>query len=209
MFEEVPMKIWFPDLPYAKDALEPYYSQRTIEYHYDRHHRGYFEKTKAAIQGTDYETLELDDIIKAAASRDADRSLFQNAAQIWNHTLFWQSMRPNGGGQPKGDLARLIERDFGSYADCKAAIKKAATGQFGSGWAWLIYENEKLRILATGNADNPLLFGGIALLTVDVWEHAYYLDYQNERDRYVDSFLTHLANWDNAAQILEKQRSSS
>lgn len=197
------MKIWFPDLPYPKEALEPYYSQRTLEYHYERHHRGYFEKTKAAILGTNYENLELDDLIKRTARQDAERALFQDAAQTWNHTLFWQSMRPNGGARPEDEIARLIDRDFGSYAACLTALKTAATGQFGSGWTWLIIENGKLKVTATGNADTPLIFGGIALLALDVWEHAYYLDYQNERERYVNTFLDRLVNWENAAQILK------
>ena len=193
------MSIEFPDLPYAADALEPHISARTFEFHHGKHHKAYVDKLNAAIAGTDYERLSLEEII-AAAHRASNNGVFNNAAQAWNHTFLWHSMSPTGGGEPTGDLAAAINDRFGDLEAFKAAFKNAAMGQFGSGWAWLVRSDDGIDIVTTGNADTPLVHGATPLLTLDVWEHAYYLDYQNKRDAYVDSFLNDLVNWEFAAQ---------
>ena len=193
------MSVEFPDLPYAADALEPHISARTFEYHHGKHHKAYVDKLNAAIAGTNYESHSLEEIIAAAHSA-SDNGVFNNAAQAWNHTFFWHSMSPTGGGEPTGDLAAAINDKFGDLEAFKAAFKNAAMGQFGSGWAWLVRSDDGIDIVTTGNADTPLVHGATPLLTLDVWEHAYYLDYQNKRDAYVDSFLNDLVNWEFAAQ---------
>ena len=174
------MSIDLPQLPYDIDALEPHISARTLEFHHGKHHKAYVDKLNAAIKGSSYETQSLETIIETA--NDAgDAGVFNNAAQIWNHTFLWHSMSPNGGG----------------FRD---AFKQAAMGQFGSGWAWLVRTKDGVEIVTTGNADTPLVHGTTALLTLDVWEHAYYLDFQNRRDAYIDTFLDSLVNWEFAAQ---------
>jgi len=193
------MSIELPDLPYAADALEPHISARTFEFHHGKHHKAYVDKLNAAIGGTAYEGKSLEEII-AAASEASDAGVFNNAAQTWNHTFLWHSMSPNGGGEPSSVLATAINAKFGSYAGFRDAFKQAAMGQFGSGWAWLVKTGDGVDIVTTGNADTPLVGGPKPLLTLDVWEHAYYLDYQNKRDAYVDVFLDELANWDFAAE---------
>ena len=193
------MSIELPDLPYAADALEPHISARTFEFHHGKHHKAYVDKLNAAIGGTAYESKSLEEII-AASSEASDAGIFNNAAQIWNHTFLWHSMSPNGGGAPSGALADAINEKFGDYDAFKTAFKNAAMGQFGSGWAWLVKTGEGVDIVTTGNADTPLVSGPMPLLTLDVWEHAYYLDYQNKRDAYVDVFLDELANWEFAAK---------
>ena len=193
------MSIELPDLPYAADALEPHISARTFEFHHGKHHKAYVDKLNAAIGGTAYEGKSLEEII-AASSEASDAGIFNNAAQIWNHTFLWHSMSPNGGGAPSGALADAINEKFGDYDAFKTAFKNAAMGQFGSGWAWLVKTGEGVDIVTTGNADTPLVSGPMPLLTLDVWEHAYYLDYQNKRDAYVDVFLDELANWEFAAK---------
>jgi Fe-Mn family superoxide dismutase len=193
------MSIEFPDLPYAADALEPHVSARTFEYHHGKHHKAYVDKLNAAIAGTAYESQSLEEIIEAAY-KASDKGVFNNAAQAWNHTFLWHSMSPKGGGAPTGELADAINARFGDLDAFKAAFKAAAMGQFGSGWAWLIRTGDGVDIVTTGNADTPLVNGSKALLTLDVWEHAYYLDYQNKRDAYVDVFLNDLVNWEFAAQ---------
>jgi Fe-Mn family superoxide dismutase len=200
------MKIEFTDLPYAQDALEPLYSARTVHLHYDKHHRTYFDKTVKLIKGTEFEEIDLPEIVRGAKQKK-NTALYNNAGQLWNHDLFWRSMRASGGGEPTGELQKLIVRDFGSYADMKKKLSEAAVNQFGSGWAWLVLDGGKLAIKATSNADNPLTVGGTALLTVDVWEHAYYLDYQNRRPDYVEAFIDHLLNWDYAAARLAEAKS--
>jgi Fe-Mn family superoxide dismutase len=192
------MSIEFPALPYAPDALEPHISARTFEFHHGKHHKAYVDKLNAAIAGTDYESHSLEQII-AAAHEASDNGVFNNAAQAWNHTFLWHSMSPNGGGAPTGALADAINEKFGDLDAFKAAFKAAAMGQFGSGWAWLVRDGDGVDIVTTGNADTPLVHGTKPLLTLDVWEHAYYLDYQNKRDAYVDVFLNDLVNWDFAA----------
>jgi len=193
------MSIEFPDLPYAADALEPHISARTFEFHHGKHHKAYVDKLNAAIAGTAYESQSLEEII-ATAHKASDTGVFNNAAQAWNHTFLWHSMSPNGGGAPTGELADAINARFGDLDAFKAAFKAAAMGQFGSGWAWLVRTADGVDIVTTGNADTPLVRDSKALLTLDVWEHAYYLDYQNKRDAYVDVFLNDLVNWEFAAQ---------
>jgi superoxide dismutase, Fe-Mn family len=193
------MSIELPDLPYAADALEPHISARTFEFHHGKHHKAYVDKLNAAIGGTAYEGKSLEEII-AAASEASDAGVFNNAAQTWNHTFLWHSMSPNGGGTPSGELADAINKKFGDFDAFKKAFKAAAMGQFGSGWAWLVKTDDGVDIVTTGNADTPAVSGPKPLLTLDVWEHAYYLDYQNKRDAYVDVFLDELANWKFAAE---------
>ena len=193
------MSIELPDLPYAADALEPHISARTFEFHHGKNHKAYVDKLNAAIGGTRYETQSLEEII-AASNEASDAGVFNNAAQTWNHTFLWHSMSPNGGGAPSGALADAINKKFGDFDSFKSAFKNAAMGQFGSGWAWLVRTGDGVDIVTTGNADTPLVHGTTPLLTLDVWEHAYYLDYQNKRDAYVDVFLDELANWDFAAE---------
>ena len=192
------MSIEFPALPYASDALEPHVSARTFEYHHGKHHKAYVDKLNAAIAGTDYAGQSLEEII-ASAHAAGDTGVFNNAAQAWNHTFLWNSMSPNGGGSPAGDLADAINDKFGDLAGFREAFKAAAMGQFGSGWAWLVKTGNGVDIETSGNADTPLTGESRPLLTLDVWEHAYYLDYQNKRDAYIDAFLDELVNWEFAA----------
>jgi Fe-Mn family superoxide dismutase len=183
--------ITLPDPPYATDALAPHLSAETFEYHYGKHHRAYVDNLNKLIAGTAHESATLEEIILAA---DAG-PLFNNAAQIWNHTCYWNSMTPGGGGVPSGPVADAIAESFGSYDAFRDEFTKAAVGQFGSGWAWLVRDGSKLAVMATGNADLPLKHGLTALLTCDVWEHAYYIDYRNRRPDYVTAFLDHLVDW--------------
>ena len=192
------MPIEFPALPYAIDALEPHVSVRTFEYHHGKHHKAYVDKLNAAIAGTDYAEQSLEEII-AAAHGAGDTGVFNNAAQAWNHTFLWHSMSPDGGGSPSEDLADAINERFGDLAGFREAFRAAALGQFGSGWAWLVGTGNGVDIETTGNADTPLTGDSTPLLTLDVWEHAYYLDYQNKRDAYIDAFLDELVNWEFAA----------
>jgi Fe-Mn family superoxide dismutase len=198
------MPIELPSLPYAVDALEPHISRKTLEIHHGRHHRAYVEKTQSLVAGTPLAAASLEEIVAKTAGKKAKAALFNNAAQAWNHTFYWSSLSPQGGGAPSGDLADLIDRDFASHAAFVDAFKAAAIGQFGSGWAWLVLDGGRLAISATGNADTPLAHDQVPLLTVDVWEHAYYLDYQNRRADYVAIFLDKLANWEFAGRNLEQ-----
>ena len=201
------MPIELPSLPYAVDALEPHVSKTTLEIHHGRHHRAYVEKTQSLVAGTPLAAASLEEIIAKTAGKKAKTALFNNAAQAWNHTFYWSSLSPQGGGAPSGELAELIDRDFTSHAAFVDAFKAAAIGQFGSGWAWLVLDGGRLAIAATSNADTPLARDQVPLLTVDVWEHAYYLDYQNRRADYVATFLDKLANWDFASRNLEQATS--
>jgi Fe-Mn family superoxide dismutase len=196
------MSITLPELPYAEDALEPVISMNTLSFHHGKHHKAYVDKTNELIQGTPLEGKELEEVIKTAASNPAQKVLFNNAAQVWNHTFYWNSMKPGGGGVPQGELAKLIERDFGSFDAFKKEFKQAGATQFGSGWAWLVLDGDKLKITGTANADLPLVHNQKALLTADVWEHAYYLDFQNRRPDYLTAFLDQLANWEFAEKNL-------
>lgn len=198
------MAIELPLLPFSKNALEPYISSHTLDYHYGKHHNTYVVNTNNLIKGTDLENASLEEIIKISATNPAQAGLFNNAAQVWNHTFYWNSLRNGGGGSPKGAIAQKIESDFGSYEAFAKAYKEAALGQFGSGWAWLIIENGILKITKTSNADTPVAHGMKPLLCIDVWEHAYYLDYQNVRAEYVDNVINHLLNWEFANKNLEE-----
>ena len=184
------MAFSLPELPYDTSALEPYLSAETFEYHYGKHHKTYIDTLNQMIEGTDQESASLEDIIM-----NSEGKLFNQAAQTWNHTLYWSSMAPDGGGEPTGAAGDAVNEAFGSYTDFRDQFKTAATGQFGSGWAWLTVDGGKLAISATGNAVLPMKHGQTAVLTCDVWEHAYYIDYRNKRPDYVDAFLDHLINW--------------
>jgi Fe-Mn family superoxide dismutase len=200
------MAIELPPLPYAKDALEPHISGRTLEFHHDKHHAAYVTNVNNLIQGTDLADKSLEEIIMASSKDVGKIGLFNNAAQVWNHTFYWNSMKPQGGGQPSGKIKDKIEEDFGSYDEFVKLFKQAGTTQFGSGWAWLMLDDGELKVTKTGNADLPMNHGQKAILTCDVWEHAYYLDYQNRRPDYIDTFLQHLVNWEFANANLEQAR---
>jgi Fe-Mn family superoxide dismutase len=187
------------DLPYDQDALAPHMSAETLKFHHGKHHATYVSKLNDAIKDTPMADLSLEEIIEKAAGDDAKSGLFNNAAQVWNHDFFWNCMKPGGGGKPDGELLSQIESDFGSFDSFAEEFKAAAAGRFGSGWAWLVLQDGKLNVVSTQNADLPMVHGQKALLTCDVWEHAYYLDYQNERPRFVASFLDNLVNWDYVA----------
>ncbi len=198
------MAITLPDLPYARDALAPHISPDTLDFHHGKHHKAYVDKANELVKGTPLEGEALETIVRAAWA-DQNAALFNNAAQIWNHTFYWRSMKPGGGGRPSGKLAEAIERDFGSFEKFAEAFKAAGAGQFGSGWAWLVAKDGKLDVRKTPNAETPLTEDGVTpLLTMDVWEHAYYLDFQNRRPDYMGAFLEHLVNWDFAAENFAK-----
>ncbi len=190
------MTITLPDLPFADNALSPFISARTLEFHYGKHHRAYVDKTNAMIKGTALEGADLEAIIKETAGKAEKTGLFNNAAQAWNHAFYWQCMKAGGGGQPTGAIAVKINADLGGYDKFVEALKNAGATQFGSGWAWLVLRNGSLEVTKTANADTPLASGLTPLLTVDVWEHAYYLDYQNRRPDYLTAFVEKLINWD-------------
>ncbi|MHA7630339.1 superoxide dismutase [Corallococcus sp. M7] len=185
------MPFTLPELPYKKDALAPHMSQETLEFHHDKHHAAYVNKLNELTAGKPEATKSLEDVILSS-----DGAVFNNAAQVWNHTFFWNCMKPAGGGKPTGEIAAAIDRDFGSYDEFKKQFTDAAITQFGSGWAWLVKDGNKLAIMKTSNADLPMKHGKKALLTVDVWEHAYYIDYRNLRAKFVEVFLNSLVNWD-------------
>ena len=185
------MAFTLPELPYAKGALAPYLSEETLEYHHGKHHNAYVTNLNGLIEGTDLAASTLEEIILAA-----DGGVFNNAAQVWNHSFYWKCMKPGGGGAPGGELAKAMDEAFGSYEAFAKEFTQAAVTQFGSGWAWLVVEGGSLKIVKTGNADLPLKHGQTALLTVDVWEHAYYIDYRNLRPKYVETFLSNLVDWD-------------
>ena len=188
------MSFELPALPYAMDALAPHISKETLEYHYGKHHRAYVNNLNNLVPGTEFEKMSLEDIMKKATG-----GIFNNAAQIWNHTFYWHSLSPQGGGEPTGELATAIQKSFGSFDDFKTAFSKAATTLFGSGWAWLVKNNKgELEIVQTSNAGNPMLDNKKPLLTCDVWEHAYYIDTRNDRAAYVNQFWA-LVNWKFAA----------
>ena len=193
------MKFEIPSLPYAKDALEPHLSAETLELHYEKHHKGYLRKLQNEIDGKPEAERELEDLVRTSGG-----DVFNNAAQIWNHSFYWKSMKPGGGGSPTGDLAKEIEKYFGSADGFRQTFRAAATGEFGSGWAWLVRGPlGRLSVRSSSDADNPVHKGLTPLLTIDVWEHAYYVDYRNERGRYVDAFLEHLVDWDFVARNLD------
>ena len=195
--------ITLPPLPFAENALEPYISAKTLSFHYGKHHDGYVKKTNMMLEGTDLAGKPLETIITETANDPAKKGLYNNAAQVWNHTFYWNSMTP-GGSKLEGKLLGKIIKDFGSVQAMEEALAGKAGGQFGSGWAWLVLENDKLSCISTANADTPIAMGLTPLLCVDVWEHAYYLDYQNKRGDYVKAVLQNLANWKFAMQNFEK-----
>ncbi len=189
------MKHELPPLPYAMDALAPHISKETLEYHYGKHHQGYFNKLNAGIKDTDFEDMELEDIVRKASG-----GIFNNAAQAWNHTFYWNSMSPNGGGKPGGKLAEAIDRSFGSFDKFREEFTQKASTLFGSGWTWLAKkEDGSLAIINGQNAETPLRTGETPVLTCDVWEHAYYIDYRNAKPKYIEAFWE-LANWEFAAK---------
>ncbi|HED31220.1 MAG TPA: superoxide dismutase [Prosthecochloris aestuarii] len=192
-----------PALPYAENALEPWISARTIGFHYGKHHATYVSKFNELVAGTPFDQQPLEDVVKAVAG-DADKTaIFNNGAQAWNHSFYWNCLSPDRGGKPSGRLADKINEDFGSYEAFREALANAAATQFGSGWAWLAADNGSLKIVKTPNAETPLTKGMHPVLTIDVWEHAYYLDYQNRRPDYVAALIDNLANWDFAAENFE------
>lgn len=197
------MTLSLPKLPYEMDALAPYISKETLEYHYGKHHQAYVTNGNKLIAGTKFEGQDIVSIIKETAGKAEHAGIFNNAAQVWNHSFYWQSMSPNGGGKPVGSLAKKIEEDFGSYENFKTEFATAGATQFGSGWAWLVLENGKLKVTKTPNADCPFTQGQIPLLTMDVWEHAYYIDFRNARPSYIDTFLEKLINWEFANSQFE------
>ncbi|HAZ7574547.1 superoxide dismutase [Fe] [Legionella sp. PATHC032] len=192
------MTFTLPQLPYALDALAPHISKETLEYHYGKHHNTYVTNLNKLIPGTEFESMTLEEIIMKAKG-----GIFNNAAQVWNHTFYWHSMSPNGGGEPKGRLAEAINKSFGSFAAFKEQFTQTAATTFGSGWAWLVQEQSgALKIISTSNAGTPMTEGLKALLTCDVWEHAYYIDYRNRRPDYIEAFWS-LVNWDFASSNLK------
>ncbi|KTC91523.1 superoxide dismutase [Fe] [Fluoribacter dumoffii] len=185
------MTFTLPELPYAKDALEPHISRETLEYHYGKHHQAYVTNLNKLIPGTEFESMNLEEIIKKSKG-----GIFNNAAQVWNHTFYWHCLSPNGGNEPQGKLAEALNKHFGSFSEFKEKFTQTAISTFGSGWAWLVQEdNGDLKIISTSNAGTPMTEGLTALLTCDVWEHAYYIDYRNARPDYVSAFWK-LVNWD-------------
>jgi Fe-Mn family superoxide dismutase len=189
-----------PPLPYAENALEPIITAKTMSFHYGKHHKAYVDNLNKLIAGTEYAALSLEKIVTSTAGKPEKAAIFNNAAQNWNHTFYWKSMSPKGGGEPPAALKSKIEAAFGSVDACKKELASTAVSQFGSGWAWLVLEGDKLKVVKTANADIPMSMGLKPLLAIDVWEHAYYLDYQNRRADYVNAMLDKLINWEFAMQ---------
>jgi superoxide dismutase, Fe-Mn family len=191
-----------PFLPYAENALEPVISAKTISFHYGKHHKGYVDTLKKLVAGTRFEDMPLEKIMSETDGKSDSTAIFNNAAQAWNHTFYWQSLRPKGGGEPTDVLQKKIEVSFGSLDACKKELATAAMAQFGSGWVWLVLDSDMLKVVKTANAEVPMTMSMKPLLTIDVWEHAYYLDYQNRRADYVKAVLDTLINWDFATENL-------
>ncbi|MGB9153622.1 MAG: superoxide dismutase [Alphaproteobacteria bacterium] len=191
-----------PPLPYADDALAPVISANTMSFHYGKHHKAYVDNLNKLSDGTPFASMSLTDVIKQTAGVPDKAGIFNNAAQIWNHTFFWESMKPNGGGKPTGKLAEMIDHDLGGFDKFKTDFAQAGVTQFGSGWAWLVLNKGQLQIIKTGNAETPISGTAKPLLTLDVWEHAYYLDYQNRRADFAAAVIDKLLNWDRAAERL-------
>ena len=194
-----------PPLPYALDALAPVLSADTLAYHHGKHHKAYVDNLNRLTTGTDFAGLPLDEIVLRSARHATHAAVFNNAAQVWNHNFYWQSLRPQGGGEPPAELKRRLEEAFGSVAACKKELATASASQFGSGWAWLVADGERLRVVKTSNADLPLTQGLRPLLAIDVWEHAYYIDYQNRRVDYANALLDRLINWEFALENLHRR----
>ena len=191
-----------PPLPYAENALEPVISANTMSFHYGKHHKTYVDNLNNLVKGTDYENATLEKIINETAGKADKAGLFNNAAQIWNHTFYWNSMKPKGGGKPTGKLATMIDTSFGGFDAFRKELATTTVSQFGSGWGWLVLDGGALKVVKTSNAEVPFTKGQKPLLTIDVWEHAYYLDQQNKRAAYVDAVIDNLLNWDFAEQNL-------
>jgi Fe-Mn family superoxide dismutase len=187
-------------LPYEHDALSPVISANTLAVHYGKHHKGYVDTLNKLIVGTEYADMPLDQIVRSSAGTTEHAAIFNNAAQAWNHTFYWQCLRPKGGGEPPAELKKLMNQSFGGVEQCKKELVNNAVGQFGSGWAWLIEDHGKLKVIKTSNAHTPIEQGQNPLLTIDVWEHAYYLDYQNRRVDHVNAVLDKLINWEFALE---------
>jgi Fe-Mn family superoxide dismutase len=194
-----------PFLPYAENELSPVISANTVSFHYGKHHKGYVDNLNKLAAGTEFAEMTLDKIITATAGKADKSAIFNNASQVWNHTFYWKSLSPKGGGKPPDALKNKIEADFGTLDACKKELSAAAAAQFGSGWVWLTLDGGKLKVVKTGNADSPLTKGVKPLLNIDVWEHAYYLDYQNRRADYITAVIDKLINWDFAAANLLKK----
>ncbi|MBE0663120.1 MAG: superoxide dismutase [Bacteroidales bacterium] len=192
-----------PPLPFAENALQPVISAKTIGFHYGKHHQAYVDNLNKLIEGTEFEGLPLEEVIKKTAGKPEHSGIFNNAAQVWNHTFFWNSLSPNGGGEPSEVLMIKIKDSFGSFDSFLTEFTEAAKTQFGSGWAWLVLDGSRLKVMKTPNAETPLTMGVTPLLTIDVWEHSYYLDYQNKRPDYVSTLLDKLINWEFAANNLK------
>jgi superoxide dismutase, Fe-Mn family len=199
------MSLTLPPLPYANDALEPYISRRTLAVHHGNHHAAYVEKTRALVRHTPLESASLEEIVRSSGR---PTPLFNAAAQAWNHAFYWQCMRPGGGGEAQGAVAQLIKDQFGSRSAFSQQFVAAAGDQFGSGWAWLVLDGSRLRIVATANADTPIVTTQVPLLTIDVWEHAYYLDFQHRRLDYIATFLAHLVDWNFVNENLSRALSA-
>ena len=197
--------ITLPPLPWADNALEPFISKNTIGFHYGKHHKTYVDKLNELIAGTPEADMPLEDIVRGAVGRSEEGGFLHNAQQTWNHTFYWNSMRPKGGEKPPRELAEKLESSFGGYDAFKKTFAEAAVGQFGSGWAWLVAEDGKLKVIATPDGEDPLPTSATPLLALDVWEHAYYLDYQNRRKDYVVAVIDNLLNWEFAAQNLPQR----
>jgi Fe-Mn family superoxide dismutase len=191
-----------PPLPWAENALEPVISANTISFHYGKHHKTYVDNLNNLVKGTDYESASLEKIINETAGKADKAPLFNNAAQVWNHTFYWNGLRGSGGGRPSGKVGQMIDAAFGNYDNFKKELSATSVSQFGSGWGWLVLDGDALKIVKTANAEVPFTKGQKPLLTLDVWEHAYYLDYQNRRAAYLDAVIDKLVNWDFVAQNL-------
>ena len=201
------MPFTLPDLPYAKDALAPHMSAETLEFHHGKHHKAYVDKTNGMLADKGLENASLIEVIKSASER-GDKPLFNNSAQIWNHSFFWQCLAPAGSTKPSGKLAEMIASEFGDHATLVEKLAKEATDHFASGWGWLVLENGKLKVTSLHDADTPVAHGLIPLLTLDVWEHAFYIDYRNERPKFLKTVLENIVNWDFVAQNLDGEGAS-
>ena len=197
------MSITLCELPYKQNELEPYVSSKTLEFHYGKHHSAYVNNLNKLIEGTDLEKETLENIVVKTASQPDRIGIFNNAAQIWNHTFYWQSLKPASGGVPTGSIAKRINYDYGDYDSFAEELKNAGLAQFGSGWVWLVLEQDRLKIMKTSNADTPIAHHIKTLMTIDVWEHAYYIDYQNRRSDYLDAIIKNLINWEYVNDNLE------